>query len=379
MSFLITEPEMLSSVASDLDGLGSMIGEAHAAAAAPTTGLLPAAADEISTAVAKLFGAHAQQFHAAGARAAAFHAEFVQALKGGASSYAATEAANASPLQTLEQNLVSAVKAPAQSLLGPILPGIGTGGSAAAPLLGSTITATEQQFPVSGPLKLFNNTFQNLEALYTARHANPHPILRQLIANNIGYGQTLGAALTTITQNLVTVGKGLPSVFQTTLNFLEEGDFFDAGTYFFAQILTQPLILDVGLPLVGALVPILGDIGTHISNVFHDTLPLLEIALAPLYGPNAGVAAVAGVGQDIVNAFGTGNFLTGFEDIVLAPTTIMDGFLNGYPVSAPNLTIDPSGGLLTGVPGSTQPGFGSAGGLLSVVASIANDLGAGSG
>jgi hypothetical protein len=196
-----------------------------------------------------------------------------------------------------------------------------------------------------------------------------------LIANNIGYGQTLGAAFQTIGQNLAAVGKGLPAVFQTTLNFLEEGDVFDAGTYFFDQILTQPLIIDVGLPLVSALVPMLGDIGTHISNVFHDVTPLLEIALAPLYGPNAGVAAVAGVSQNIVNALGTGNVLTGFEDILLAPSTITDGFLNGYPVSAPNLTISPSGGLLTGVPGSTEPGFGSAGGLLSVVASIANDLG----
>lgn len=95
--------------------------------------------------------------------------------------------------------------------------------------------------------------------------------------------------------------------------------------------------------------------------------------------PNAAVAAMAGVGQDVVNAVSTGNFLTGLQDIALARTTIIDGFLNGYPVSAPNITIDSSGGLLTGVPGSTQPGFGSAGGLLSVVASIAHDLGAGSG
>jgi hypothetical protein len=268
MPFLITAPETLSAAASDLDGLGSSIREAHAAAAVPTTGLLPAAADEISTQVAKLFGSHAQQFHAVSAQAAAFHAEFVQALKVGAQAYAAAETANVSPLRTVEQDLLSVVKAPTQSLLGPILSGTGTGtsaGGAAVPLLGSTITATSQQFPVSGPLKLFNNTLQNMEALYAARQANPHPILRQLIANNIGYGETLSTAFHTIGQNLASVGRGLPAVFQTTLGFLEQGDIFDAGTYFFAQVLTQPLILDVGLPLVGALVPILGDIGTHIS------------------------------------------------------------------------------------------------------------------
>jgi hypothetical protein len=371
MSFVITAPEALTAVASDLDNLGSSIGEAHAAAKVPTIGLLPAAADEISTEIAKVFGAHAQQFHAVSAQAAAFHAEFVQALKGGASAYAASEAANASPLKAVEQNLLNAVKTPAQSLLGPILSGGGTGG----PHLGSTIAAAEQQFPVSGPLKLFDNTFQNLQALYAARQANPHPILRQVIANNMSYGQTLGAAFHTITQNLITVGKGLPAVVQTTQNFLAEGDVFDAVTYFFSQVVEQPIIIDIGLPLVSALVPVLGDIGTHISNVFHDTLPLLEIALAPLYGPNAAVAAAAGVSQNIMNAFGTGDFLTGFQDIAMAPTTIIDGFLNGYPVTAPNLTIDPSGGLLTGAPGTSQPSFGSAGALLSVVSSIAHDLG----
>jgi PE family len=35
----------------------------------------------------------------------AFHAQFVQTLTGGAAAYAATEAANASPLQTLEQDV----------------------------------------------------------------------------------------------------------------------------------------------------------------------------------------------------------------------------------------------------------------------------------
>jgi hypothetical protein len=368
MSFVITAPEALTAVASDLDGLGSTISEAHAAAAIPTTGLLPAAADEISMEVAKLFGSHAQQFHALSAQAAAFHAEFVQALKGGAGAYAASEAANVSPLQTVEQDLLNAVKAPAQPLLRPILSGSSTG---------STIVATEQQFPVSGPVKLFNNTFQNLQALFADRQANPHPILRQLIANNIGYAQLLKPAFQTIGQNLGTYANGLPAVFQTTLGFLEQGDVFDAGTYFFSNVVISPIVEDIGFPLIFALPPILGDIGTHISNVLTDESVLL-LALAPLYPPNAGVAALSGVSQDIVNAFGTGHFLTGLQDIALAPTTIMDGFLNGYPASAPNSFIDPSGGLLTGATGTTQPGFGSAGLGLMVVDSIATALGAGS-
>lgn len=95
--------------------------------------------------------------------------------------------------------------------------------------------------------------------------------------------------------------------------------------------------------------------------------------------PSAAVAALAGVSQDVVNAFGTGHFLTGLQDFALAPTSILDGFLNWYPASPPNSFIDPSSDLLTGTTGTTQPGFGSAGLALQVIDSIAAALGTGSG
>jgi hypothetical protein len=82
MSFVIAVPEMVASAASDLAGIGSTIGEANAAAAAPTTGVLVAADDEESAAIAALFSGHAQDFQALSAQAAAFHAQFVQALTG---------------------------------------------------------------------------------------------------------------------------------------------------------------------------------------------------------------------------------------------------------------------------------------------------------
>ncbi len=53
---------------------------------------------------------------------------FVQALKAGAEAYAAAEAANASPLQAMEQTALNAVNAPAQSLLGRPIIGDGTNG-----------------------------------------------------------------------------------------------------------------------------------------------------------------------------------------------------------------------------------------------------------
>ena len=71
-----------------------------------TTRVLTAAEDEVSAAIAALFSAHGQGFQAVSAQAAAFHAQFVQALKSSAGSYASAEAAN---LAALENTLVTAI------------------------------------------------------------------------------------------------------------------------------------------------------------------------------------------------------------------------------------------------------------------------------
>ncbi|REO73172.1 PE family protein, partial [Mycobacterium tuberculosis] len=75
MSFVIAVPEALTMAASDLANIGSTINAANAAAALPTTGVVAAAADEVSAAVAALFGSYAQSYQAFGAQLSAFHAQ----------------------------------------------------------------------------------------------------------------------------------------------------------------------------------------------------------------------------------------------------------------------------------------------------------------
>jgi hypothetical protein len=107
---------MVAEAAGNLAGIGSAINGANAAAAASTTQLLPAASDEASGATSALFGGYAQEYQALSAQMALFHDQFVQALTSGAGMYAATEAANASPLQTLEQDVL--INAPTNLVLG---------------------------------------------------------------------------------------------------------------------------------------------------------------------------------------------------------------------------------------------------------------------
>jgi PE family len=95
MSFVTTQPEALSAAATSLTGIGSTLSAQNAAAAAPTTGLVPAAADEVSALTASQFAVHAQMYQAASAQAEAIHQLFVSTLGTSATSYAATEVANA--------------------------------------------------------------------------------------------------------------------------------------------------------------------------------------------------------------------------------------------------------------------------------------------
>ncbi|WP_237046554.1 PE family protein, partial [Mycobacterium tuberculosis] len=128
MSFVIAAPEALVAVASDLAGIGSALAEANAAALAPTTALLAAGADEVSAAIAALFGAHGQAYQTVSAQASAFHAQFVQALTGGGGAYAAAEAANVSAAQSTDQRLLDLINGPTQALLGRPLIGDGANG-----------------------------------------------------------------------------------------------------------------------------------------------------------------------------------------------------------------------------------------------------------
>ena len=94
MSFVTTHPEALATAAGHLNGLGSALAAQNLAASAATTGLVPAAADEVSALTATQFSAHAAMYQAVGARAMAVHELLTATLSASAGSYATTEAAN---------------------------------------------------------------------------------------------------------------------------------------------------------------------------------------------------------------------------------------------------------------------------------------------
>ena len=96
MSFLTTQPEALTAAASTLQTLGTSMAAQNTAAAAPTTGIAPAAADPVSALQAAQFSAYGTWYQQVSAHAAAVHQMLVNTLGTSAGSYGETEAANQS-------------------------------------------------------------------------------------------------------------------------------------------------------------------------------------------------------------------------------------------------------------------------------------------
>ncbi len=95
MSFVTTQPEALAAAAGSVQAIGSALSAQNAAAAAPTTGVIPAAMDEVSALTAAQFAVHAEMYQAVSAQAAAVHEMVVNTLTMNGLSYLVTEAANA--------------------------------------------------------------------------------------------------------------------------------------------------------------------------------------------------------------------------------------------------------------------------------------------
>lgn len=98
MAYVRTQPQVVAAAAADVAAIATTIDEAAAAAAGGTTGVAAAAADEVSAAVATLFGAYARQWQALLGQAAVFHSGFARTLAATGDAYANAEAASAAGL-----------------------------------------------------------------------------------------------------------------------------------------------------------------------------------------------------------------------------------------------------------------------------------------
>ncbi|MBW0017411.1 MAG: PecA family PE domain-processing aspartic protease [Mycobacterium sp.] len=133
MSHLFVAPEWLTSAAADLENLGSSLTAANAAAAVPTSGIAAAGGDEVSQAIAAVFGGFGQEYQTASGAASDFQQRFVQLMSSAAWSYTAAEADSANPLQMIVQDALGVINFPTELLLARPLFGNGGDGTAGSP------------------------------------------------------------------------------------------------------------------------------------------------------------------------------------------------------------------------------------------------------
>lgn len=88
----------MAAAATELAGIGTAISEAAASVAGPTTTIATAAADEVSAAIAQLFGAFGQEYQAINAQLGALYNQFTQNLAAAANAYFGDEAISAATL-----------------------------------------------------------------------------------------------------------------------------------------------------------------------------------------------------------------------------------------------------------------------------------------
>lgn len=370
-------PEWFENAAQELSGLRSAIAQASESIAGSTTAIAPAAADEVSSAIATMFGDLGQEFQALSAQTQAFHAEFVRTLNSSVGAYLGAEIANAE--RVFAGIAPSLAVAPAASILDSI-PGLGNlggllggfggllNGVGAFPSLQSLLPGIVGAMPgstppslaaITGPYeRLVSNTVTNLQNLGNGLAANPFPFLRQFVTNQSNYGHIIAAALTSagehlnggapatqILTDLVPIASIPGRIGQNAVNVLSTLTDF---SYSFGVNNADPL--EIGSAFFG--------------------LPI-ALGIDAIGSPITTANAIASVGAAFSSAVQSGDGFGAAVAVLTAPAVVTDGFLNGqytWGVTLPGVPLP----LLGGLPALTVPLHASIpfGGILTPLSTV---------
>ena len=409
MSFVVVTPESLQTAAETLGGIRSSLAEAAATAAGPTTAIAAAAQDEVSIALASMFGNFGQDFQALSAQAQLFHEQFVNAMSGGVSAYLSAEATN------VEQTLLGDIALPFPELISNTannLQSLGTALAAnPAPLLHQFVNnqlaygqaiATGFHSAVQNLPAEFADLPTNIQAALSA--ANPGAVLQQFANQQIGYAQTIATSLQNASNDFATGLNAFPANIQTAFQEFVAGDvtggLLQTGGAFLNPFFSgfDPAINpDTGVitisaaGAVGDLIPILGIPGqmaqnftnllpagsipammaqnvTNLITALTDTSQTLDLGTGALHvglplalaldaigPPVTTLNALGSSVNSVIGAVQTGDGLGVAAALINAPAAVANGFLNGQatlPLTVSlggleSITLVPLGGLLT--------------------------------
>lgn len=204
--------------------------------------------------------------------------------------------------------------------------------------------------PFEAYVQLITNTVDNVGTLVSTEIADPFPILRQVIANQITSGQGIFAGLQSAGEALgqqldPSNPDGIPAQLQLAFTQLLAGDVNGAVGTAWAALLSP--VLYAGLPLLEPITNAVKQPVQNLLNVINDPLAVLLPVLGALNTVYPAVLVSGNVGQNMVDAIKAGDPL-GFVNAVLAgPAQITDAFLNGAEDAGGGGLLGPSLGLLS--------------------------------
>jgi hypothetical protein len=201
MSYLTTQPEALVYAAGKLEGIGTSVAAQNASAAASTTGMAPAAADEVSALQATQFSAYGNLYQQISAQATAINQAFVQMLGTSADSYGSTETANSAATGTASVGGISLLGQLTQFGQFGVIPGAMSDGSmiglyAGSPLLSSAPTFAQLMSSsagsVGGGADAASTASAGLSRLSLVDAAAPAPVGAAPVLAGMGQAPAVG-------------------------------------------------------------------------------------------------------------------------------------------------------------------------------------------
>lgn len=299
MSFMSTAPELVQGAAQQLSGIGSALADATAAISVPTTGIAAAAQDEVSIAIASVFGEFGREFESLSSQAEAFHTQFVSLLDASARAYRGAEVVNAQAI---------------------------AGGAAGLD-------------PVAPWRQVISTTNQNAQTVFAGSQQALNTLYR---GTSSAFGQLLTSPATffgnvrTAAQSVALVGAP-PEVLSSVLQHTLGGVTYATGGPGGLPVLVNDAHGEVYTGLVGDGYIPTGPEGLLLSTVLNfASSPLSGVligAVGPLVSPPVAlIDSMSAVLSDVTG----GNLGAALHGLINTPARVVDAFFNGA-----TLNLDP--------------------------------------
>lgn len=198
------------------------------------------------------------------------------------------------------------------------------------------LTAFGATYTAPNYLDLIQNTTNNLEAIANQVLADPAPILSQIVANQLGSAQAIGAGLQTYGNHLSDIiTQNWPELLHTAISQMSSGNFQD-GLVTLVNIPWVPVFqagIDLAPPINNALeLPV-----QNLLNVIQDLPNILTNVIVSTRSVTQAPARATGYVIDtLMSSAQTGDLSTFGYTLFNAPAMITDSLLNGFKTTAPN-------------------------------------------